>query len=93
MRGTTTLNYFLMIYNEKNQVQKFSREFNTVLNIWAPSAINVFIIAILTAIFSTNVALHYILAISALFFLVMTFICIHKYKKFFKYIDRNEKDF
>ena len=79
-----------MVYNEKNQVQKFSREFNTVLNIWAPSAINVFIIAILTAIFSTNVGLHYILAFSALFLLVMSFICIHKYRKYLKYIDENE---
>ena len=79
-----------MLYNENNQVQKFSREYNKVLNIWAPSAINVYIIAILTAVFSTNVGLHYILAISALFFLVMSFICIYKYRKYLKYIEKNE---
>ena len=79
-----------MLYNENNQVQKFSREFNKVLNIWAPSAINVFIIAIVTAIFSSNVGLHYILAISALFFLVMSFICIQRYRKYLKYIEKNE---
>ena len=79
-----------MLYNENNQVQKFSREYNKVLNIWAPSAINGYIIAILTAVFSTNVGLHYILAISALFFLVMSFICIYKYRKYLKYIEKNE---